>query len=102
MTAALTPAHALAYLELLSTDLRGAAVLDSNGALLAGDERLAAAARAALAADEAADLRVASGDGAVYVSRSAGHAVAVEMGRFALAAVVIDDLRRVLDQLDRS
>ena len=102
MPAALTPDHALAYLALLSTDLRAAAVLAADGQLLAGDERVAAAARAALEGSEAADVRASTGDGAVFASRSPGHAVAVEVGRFALAAVVIDDLRRVLAELDRS
>jgi hypothetical protein len=102
MTAALTPAHALAYLALLSTDIQKAAVLDAEGGLLAGDERVAAAARAALASSEGVDVRAAAGDGAVYVSRSERHSVAVEVGRFALGSVVIDDLRRVLRELDRS
>ena len=101
MSSTLTPDHALAYLALLSTDIRGAAVLGGDGRLLAGDERVAAAAREALAGCAADDVRSPAGDGAVFASRSAGHAVAVEVGRFALAAVVIDDLRRVLAQLDR-
>ncbi len=98
----ITPDHALDYLALLSTDLRAAAVLAADGQLLAGDEQVAAAARAALASCDAPDVRAPAGDGAVFASRSAGHAIAVAVGRFALAAVVIDDLRRVLAELDHS
>jgi len=102
VTSTLSPDHALAYLALLSTDLRAAAVLDSRGELLAGDGRVAAHARAVLVAGGDADISAPAGDGTLYVSRSEGHAVAVEVGRFALGAVVVDDLRRVLAALDRT
>ena len=41
--AALTPAGALGWLGSLSIDVRAAAVLDADGAVLAGDPALAAA-----------------------------------------------------------
>src|SRR4051794_9866967 len=50
----LTPDLALAYLRELSADYRAGVVLDAEGRPLAGDERLATAARAALWRDAAA------------------------------------------------
>ena len=45
--AALTPAGALGWLASLSIDVRAAAVLDAEGAVLAGDRALAGSRRAA-------------------------------------------------------
>ena len=66
MTAILTPALALRHLRQLSTDVRGAVVLDGEGAPLAGDAALAgpAAALAALLPAGACELLARVGDGA--------------------------------------
>lgn len=89
MTAALTPALALAYLRELSLDVRAAVVLDPEGAVLAGDEALAARARAALTfADPAA-----TADGKLLLARTPdGGAIALLAGDFALVPLLEHDL----------
>jgi hypothetical protein len=54
MSAILTPALALRYLQELSTDVRAAVVLDAHGALAAGEAAAVAPARALVAALDAA------------------------------------------------
>lgn len=100
MTATFTPALALAYLGSLWVDLRGAAVLDSAGALLDGDATVADAARAAvLGAAEGVATRREGVGGTLYAARSKTHAVGVVVGPEALEAVVVCDLLAVLDDL---
>ncbi len=100
MTDALSPAQALEYLRTLSADIEEAAVLASDGSLLAGPEALAEPARALLdAAPDAADLEVSTADGSVFAARSDRHAVVLVCGRFALPALVWCDLRMVLADL---
>ena len=101
MTAALTPERALAYLATLSTDIRSSAVLGPGHALLAGDPGLAEAAAAALERSPGeAVVREALPSGATLMAaRSPSHAVAVEIGPHALAALVALDLRNVLGDL---
>jgi hypothetical protein len=88
-SAALSPAAALAWVASLSVDLRGAAVLDGGGALLAGDAEVAQRAAAALAARPDDDE---VGDGDLIAVRGAGHAVAAALGPRALARVARLDL----------
>jgi Zn-dependent protease len=97
MTAALTPARALAYLGELSVDVRAAVVLDPAGEPLVGARTLAASARELLLAR--ADAPVAS-DGAVLVGRAAdGGAIAVLAGDFALIPLLKEDLGHVARRL---
>jgi hypothetical protein len=96
----LTPQLALDYLRELSADIRSGVVLDPEGALLAGPEHLADAARDLLAgAPEAEELHVSTADGAVFAARSAEHALVVVCGRLALPSLIRYDLRLVLADL---
>jgi hypothetical protein len=100
MTPALTPARALDYLRELSADIRAGAVLGADGALLAGPESLGAPARDLLeAAEDAADVHVATADGAVFLARDDRHAIVLACGRFALPSLARYDLRMVLADL---
>ena len=81
--AALTPAGALGWLGSLSIDVRAAAVLDADGALLAGDPALAAAVD----------------DADVIVARSERHAIVVRTGPRTLMRVLKGDLRVALAAL---
>jgi predicted regulator of Ras-like GTPase activity (Roadblock/LC7/MglB family) len=104
-----TPAEAaLALLAEMSPDLRGAAILDSEGAVLAaaGDpERWAAEAAALFAAADAAgpepaeQVHVATEAGEVFALRHAGLAAVVVSDRFALASLLFFDLRSSLREL---
>jgi hypothetical protein len=125
MTAALTPALALAYLSELSADIRAAIVFDAGGEELAaivfdaGREELAstrtaearggpqavdareaafvAAARALLA--EAPVVRALTVSGGAFGARDDRHGVVVATGPLALPSVVVHDLRSVLAAL---
>jgi hypothetical protein len=88
MTAVLTPERALDLLALLSADVRGGAVVDATGTLLAGDPALAVAAR---------DPRRPR-EGCVAVA-SGGHGVAVALGGHAVAALVLHDVAAALEAL---
>jgi hypothetical protein len=94
---ALTPALALDYVRELSADVRAGVVLDAAGAPLAGPEELAAAARELLAAGgEAAELEAVTADGVVCAVRSAALAMVTVCGRFAIPAIVRQDMRAAL------
>jgi hypothetical protein len=96
----LTPQLALDYLRELSADIRSGVVLDPNGALLAGPEHLADAARDLLGgAPGAEELHVSTADGAVFAARSSQHALVVVCGRLALPSLIRYDLRLVLADL---
>jgi hypothetical protein len=102
MTAALTPALALAYLHELSTDVRAAIVLDAAGEVLAatrddGVAALAAPARALLA--EAPLVRALTARGGVFGARDDRHGIVVATGPFALPGLALHDLRSVLAAL---
>ena len=97
MTAALTPALALAYLSELSADVRAAVVLDAAGDPLAGDASLAAAARELLA--DAPVVRVLTGRGGAFGARDDLHAVIVATGPLALPGLAIHDVLRALAAL---
>ena len=96
----LTPQLALGYLRELSADIRAGVVLDPAGALLAGPDGLAEAARDLLAAaGDAREAHVTTTDGAVFAARSPSHTVVVVTGRFALPSLIRYDLRLVLGDL---
>lgn len=106
MTAALTPALALAYLGELSPGVRAAAALGAAGERVAGDERLAAATRRLLdAATPAAEGRIAVREervahGILLAARaSGGPAIAVVAGDSALVPLLRHDLLRTLAAL---
>ena len=82
--AALSPAGALGWLGSLSVDMRAAAVLDAEGAVLAGDPTLA---RAQAAAD-------------VMVARSERHAIVVRTGARPVKRLLEADLRAALAGLE--
>jgi hypothetical protein len=82
--AALTPAGALGWLGSLSIDVRAAAVLDANGAVLAGDPALAGM-------PEGRD---------VVVARSERHAIVVRTGPRPLRRLLQADLHAALEGLE--
>jgi hypothetical protein len=82
--AALTPTGALGWLGSLSIDVRAAAVLDADGAVLAGDPALAGV-------PEGAD---------VVVARSERHAIVVRTGPRPLERLLRADLRTALEGLE--
>jgi hypothetical protein len=86
---ALAPAAALAWLGSLSIDLRGTAVLDAAGAVLAGDPEVARRAAAAFASAPGA-TEVDQGD--LLAVRHGGRVVAAVVGRHALRQVLRADL----------
>jgi hypothetical protein len=87
MTPALRPETALAWLRSMSTDLEAAVVLDARGRVLAGDAALGA--------------RVAAGDRALLLARSARHVVAVQPGRGAFRRLLELDVGTALAALER-
>jgi len=96
MTASLTPALALDYLQQLSVDVRAAVVLDAAGAPIVGDEALAAPARELLAASGADS----AADGELHVARTSdGGAIALLAGDLALIPLLEHDLRSVAKTL---
>ena len=104
MTAPLAPALVPVYLAALSTDLQGCAVLDGDGALLAGDAEIGVRGAACV------DPPVAGGAvtpgcrrtpaGWLMIARSERFTVVVEVGPLALTTVLAQDLARVLAALD--
>jgi hypothetical protein len=104
-------ASATASLERLremSADLRGAAILDGQGEVLAAtgdhDEWRDAARDLFAAADAAAGepaerLHVATEDGEAFGLRSGAHAAVVVAERFTLASLMLFDMRAVLRDL---
>jgi predicted regulator of Ras-like GTPase activity (Roadblock/LC7/MglB family) len=105
-------AAALAFLTEMSPDLRGAAILDADGAVLAASgedeagEAWGEAARALLAAADAADpepaeqIHVGSESGEVFALRHGGLAAVAVTERFALASLILFDMRQALRDLE--
>jgi hypothetical protein len=90
MTASLTPALALAYLQELSVDVRAAVVLDPTGRPLAGETDLAASAGELLSSSPAEGVACA---GPLLVARTPdGGAIAVLTGSHAIVSVLEHDL----------
>jgi hypothetical protein len=101
---------AVARLREMSADLRGCAILDSSGRVLAasgdGDRWAAAASDLLAAADEAGDepaghVHVATEDGEAFAVREGGLAMVAVTERFTLASLMIFDMRAVLRDLSR-
>ena len=103
--------QAVAYLEEISPQLRGCAILSDRGEVLAasGDdpERWGAPARELLAAADAAQgepvahAHVATEEGEAFCVREGGMAAVAATERFVLASLMIFDLRSVLRELAR-
>jgi hypothetical protein len=100
---------ALEFLAEMSPDLRGAAILGPEGEVLAatGEERERWGEDAAAlfaAADEAEgvpveQVHIATEQGEVFAIRNAGLAAVSVTDRFALASLMLFDLRSILRQL---
>jgi predicted regulator of Ras-like GTPase activity (Roadblock/LC7/MglB family) len=101
-------AGALAYLDEITPQLRGAVILDPEGEPLAAtgdaDTWAAAAAELLAAADAAGDepadhAHVATEDGEVFALRHGGLAIVAVTERFVLASLTLFDMRAVLRDL---
>jgi len=99
---------ALAFLTEMSLDLRGAALIGSDGAVLAasgqpsrwGEDAAALFAVADSAEGEAVEqVHVATEQGEVFALRHAGLALVAVSDRFALASLLLFDMRAVLRDL---
>jgi predicted regulator of Ras-like GTPase activity (Roadblock/LC7/MglB family) len=100
---------ALAFLSEMSPDLRGAAILGAGGEVLAasGDEpeRWGEDAAVLFAAADAAEgisveqVHIATEQGEVFAIRNEGLAAVAVTDRFALASVMLFDMRSVLREL---
>lgn len=100
---------ALAFLTEMSPDLRGAAILGSEGEVLAATgeepERWGEDAAALFAAADAAEgtsveqVHIATEQGEVFAVRNAGLAAVTVADRFALASLMLFDMRSTLRQL---
>jgi hypothetical protein len=97
-------------LQGFSAELRGAAILDEAGDVLAATgppERWAGPARELLAAGDAAagepalQVHVGTEDGEVFAVRHEGLAAIAVADRFSLTSLMTSDLRAVLRQLAR-
>jgi predicted regulator of Ras-like GTPase activity (Roadblock/LC7/MglB family) len=102
---------ALAFLAEMSPDLRGAAVIGPEGEVLAASgeetERWGEDAVALLAAADAAEespveqVHIATEQGEVFAIRNAGLTAVAVTDRFALASLLLFDMRSMLRQLSR-
>jgi predicted regulator of Ras-like GTPase activity (Roadblock/LC7/MglB family) len=99
---------ALAFLTEMSPDLRGAAILGGDGAVLAASgeaEAWGEATRELLAAADAADpeaaeqVHVGSESGEVFALRHEGFVAVAVTERFALASLMLFDMRQALRDL---
>jgi predicted regulator of Ras-like GTPase activity (Roadblock/LC7/MglB family) len=100
--------RALAFLNEMSPDMRGAAILAADGAVLAanGDpnrwrEDAAALFAAADRADEeqAEQIHIGTEQGEVFALRHSGLAAVAVTDRFALASLLLFDMRALLREL---
>lgn len=99
---------ALAYLTEMSPDLRGAAILAADGAVLAGSGEAGRWREDAAALFEVADragegpveqIHIGTEQGEVFALRHAGLAAVAVTERFALASLTFFDMRSVLREL---
>ena len=102
------PAAAVAYLEQISPEMRGCAILDSSGKVVAASgekEEWAGPARELLAAaddatgEPAAHAHIATGDGEVFCVRHRDLVAVAVAERFVLSSLMAFDLRAVLREL---
>lgn len=101
---------ALAFLTEMSPDLRGAAILSGEGAVLAAsgeEERWAEDTAALLAAADGAgtapveQVHIGTEQGEVFALRHEGLVAVAVTERFALASLMLFDMRAVLRDLAR-
>lgn len=99
---------ALAYLAELSPDLRGAAIVDSEGSVLASSGRPERWAEDVATLFEVADraggepveqVHIGTEQGEVFALRHAGLAAVAVTDRFALASLTLFDIRSLLRDL---
>ncbi len=101
-------ASALAYLTEMSPDLRGGAILDAEGDVLAASGRperwrddvaalLAAADKAG--EEQVEQLHIAGEQGEVFAVRQAGLVALAVTDRFALSSLLLFDMRAILRDL---
>jgi hypothetical protein len=105
-------AHAVEYLEEISRELRGCAILSGSGEVLAAsgdaEEEWGEAGRELIAAADAAGnepvahAHVATGDGEAFCVREAGYVAVAVTERFTLASLMIFDMRIALRRLAAS
>lgn len=102
---------ALAYLTEMSPDLRGAAIVDSTGSVLAASghpdrwrEDVAALFEAAdrAGAEPVEQIHIGTEQGEVFALRHAGLAAVAVTDRFALASLTLFDMRSLLRDLARA
>jgi predicted regulator of Ras-like GTPase activity (Roadblock/LC7/MglB family) len=100
--------RALAFLEEMSPDLRGAAILATDGTALAASEnseRWSEDVASLLSIADAAggepveQVHIATEQGEVFAQRHAGFAAVAVTDRFALASVLLFDMRSILRDL---
>jgi predicted regulator of Ras-like GTPase activity (Roadblock/LC7/MglB family) len=100
--------RALAYLTEMSPDLRGGAIIDAKGAVLAASDRPERWREDAAALLEVADragaepveqVHVATEQGEVFALRHAGLTAVAVTDRFALASLLFFDMRALLRDL---
>jgi hypothetical protein len=105
------PGRTVAYLQEISTEMRGCAILAADGEVLAASgniERWGEAGRDLLAAADAAGgepvahVHVATGDGEAFCVRESGLTAIAVAERFTLASLMIFDMRNALRQLAAS
>jgi hypothetical protein len=101
-------AHAVEYLEEISTELRGCAILSEDGEVLAAsgdDESWGEAGRELIEAADAAGgepvahAHVAAGDGEAFCVRESGYVAVAVTDRFTLSSLMIFDIRDALRRL---
>ena len=99
---------AVSYLEEISNELRGCAILSEDDEVLAASGDLEAwgeAARELIAAADAAGgepvahAHVATGEGEAFCVREGGHVAVAVTERFTLASLMIFDLRNALRRI---
>jgi hypothetical protein len=102
------PGGTVAYLQEISPEMRGCAVLSESGEVLAASgnlERWGEAGRDLLAAADAAGGRqvahahIATGDGETFCVREAGLAAVAVADRFTLSSLMLFDMRNALRAL---
>jgi hypothetical protein len=100
--------RAVSYLEEISSQLRGCAILSDGGEVLAasGDpERWGEAGRELIAAadgaggEPVAHAHIATGDGEAFCVREAGMVAVAVAERFTLASLMLFDMRIALREL---
>ncbi len=105
------PRQAVSYLEEISPEMRGCAILAADGEVLASTGDVQAwretAAELLAAVDSAggepgAHAHIATGDGEVFCVRQDGLVAVAVTERFVLASLMLFDLRAVLRDLSRA